>query len=93
IYCGQGGNIVEKSKAPEDQKLERGNLALRNSISAQTPVRVILGWKEPKASSDPLDTKPKLVSTYVYDGLYTVKNYWTETGPHGKKVFMFELRR
>ncbi|KAI3468262.1 hypothetical protein Pfo_024925 [Paulownia fortunei] len=92
IYSGQGGNVIGKSKQPEDQKLERGNLALRNSISAQTPVRVVRGWKETKAV-DPLDPKPKMVMTYVYDGLYKVKNYWTETGPHGKQVFMFELRR
>lgn len=92
IYSGQGGNVVGKAKQPEDQKLERGNLALRNSIAAQTPVRVVRGWKETKFV-DPLDPKPKTVTTYVYDGLYTVKNYWTETGPHGKQVFMFELWR
>ncbi|KAG8375532.1 hypothetical protein BUALT_Bualt10G0109500 [Buddleja alternifolia] len=92
IYSGQGGNIVGKCKVPEDQKLEKGNLALRNSISAQTPVRVVRGWKETKVV-DPLDSRAKIVTTYVYDGLYTVKNYWTETGSHGKLVFMFELRR
>ncbi|KAK4420011.1 Histone-lysine N-methyltransferase, H3 lysine-9 specific SUVH5 [Sesamum alatum] len=92
IYSGQGGNVVGKVKQPEDQKLERGNLALRNSISAQTPVRVVRGWKETKVV-DPLDPKPKTVTTYVYDGLYTVSNYWTETGSHGKLVFKFELRR
>ncbi|KAL2236981.1 uncharacterized protein LOC105164786 [Sesamum indicum] len=92
IYSGQGGNVVGKVKQPEDQKLERGNLALRNSISAKTPVRVVRGWKETKVV-DPLDPKPKTVTTYVYDGLYTVTNYWTETGTHGKLVFKFELRR
>ncbi|KAK4388881.1 Histone-lysine N-methyltransferase, H3 lysine-9 specific SUVH5 [Sesamum angolense] len=92
IYSGQGGNVVGKVKQPEDQKLERGNLALRNSISAKTPVRVVRGWKETKVV-DPLDPKPKTVTTYVYDGLYTVTNYWTETGCHGKLVFKFELRR
>ncbi|KAL2517665.1 putative histone-lysine N-methyltransferase [Abeliophyllum distichum] len=86
IYSGQGGNIVEKNKPPEDQKLKKGNLALKNSISAKTPVRVIRGRKETKPSS-------KLVTTYVYDGLYTVDRYWQETGPHGKLVYMFELRR
>ncbi|XP_051137343.1 histone-lysine N-methyltransferase, H3 lysine-9 specific SUVH4-like [Andrographis paniculata] len=92
IYCGQGGNVVGKSKQPEDQKLERGNLALKNSISAKTPVRVIRGWKEARVM-DPLDPKSKMVTTYVYDGLYTVKRYWEKEGPHGKQVFMFELRR
>ncbi|KAL0330304.1 UNVERIFIED_CONTAM: Histone-lysine N-methyltransferase, H3 lysine-9 specific SUVH6 [Sesamum radiatum] len=55
-------------------------------------VRVVRGWKETKVV-DPLDPKPKTVTTYVYDGLYTVTNYWTETGSHGKLVFKFELRR
>ncbi|KAL3650849.1 hypothetical protein CASFOL_007252 [Castilleja foliolosa] len=92
VYSGQGGNVVGKQKEkPEDQKLERGNLALKNSIDAETPVRVIRGWKE--KAIDPLDPKPKMFTTYVYDGLYTVKKYWTEKGPHGKQVFMFELRR
>ncbi|KAL6524125.1 hypothetical protein OROMI_031220 [Orobanche minor] len=94
IYSGQGGNIVGKKKQqqqPEDQKLERGNLALKNCISAKTPVRVIRGWKD--KAVDPLDPKQKFVTTYVYDGLYTVTKYWRETGPHGKQVFMFELRR
>ncbi|KZV53910.1 histone-lysine N-methyltransferase, H3 lysine-9 specific SUVH6-like [Dorcoceras hygrometricum] len=92
IYSGQGGNVVGKTKQPEDQKLERGNLALRNSISAGTPVRVVRGWKETK-TIDPTDSRPKTVTIYVYDGLYTVTRYWTEVGPRGKQVFMFELRR
>ncbi|EPS61767.1 hypothetical protein M569_13026 [Genlisea aurea] len=92
IYSGHGGNVLKKSREPEDQKLEKGNLALRNSISMQNPVRVIRGWKSMKAV-DPLDPKPKQVTTYIYDGIYTVKRYWAETGPHGKRVFMFELRR
>ncbi|XP_073301628.1 uncharacterized protein [Primulina huaijiensis] len=92
IYSGQGGNVVGKIKEPADQKLERGNLALRNSISAETPVRVVRGWKETK-TIDTADSRPKTVSIYVYDGLYTVKRYWTEVGPRGKQVFMFELRR
>ncbi|KAL3655660.1 hypothetical protein CASFOL_000056 [Castilleja foliolosa] len=92
VYSGQGGNVVGKQKEkPQDQKLEKGNLALKNSIDAETPVRVIRGWKE--KAVDPLDPKPKMFTTYVYDGLYTVKKYWTEKGPHGKQVFMFELRR
>ncbi|PIN14204.1 histone H3 (Lys9) methyltransferase SUV39H1/Clr4, required for transcriptional silencing [Handroanthus impetiginosus] len=92
IYSGQGGNVIGKGKEPEDQKLDRGNLALNNSISAETPVRVVRGWKDTKIV-DPLDPKPKTVTTYVYDGLYTVKHCWTEKGPRGKQVFKFELRR
>ncbi|KAK9198300.1 hypothetical protein WN944_013484 [Citrus x changshan-huyou] len=43
IYTGQGGNVMNGGKEPEDQKLERGNLALANSIHEQNPVRVISG--------------------------------------------------
>ncbi|XP_059299198.1 histone-lysine N-methyltransferase, H3 lysine-9 specific SUVH6-like [Lycium ferocissimum] len=92
IYSGQGGNVVGKVKTPEDQKLERGNLALKNSISVKNPVRVIRGSKETK-TSESVDGKGKVVTTYVYDGLYTVENYWTEQGPKGKMVFMFKLVR
>ncbi|KAL6979792.1 hypothetical protein U1Q18_021447 [Sarracenia purpurea var. burkii] len=91
IYSGQGGNVVGKDKQPEDQKLERGNLALKNSISTRTPVRVTRGFKETKATNS--DARAKLVPIYTYDGLYTVEKYWHEVGQHGKLVFKFELRR
>ncbi|CAN4099738.1 unnamed protein product [Withania somnifera] len=92
IYSGQGGNVVGKDKTPEDQKLERGNLALKNSISVKNPVRVIRGSKETK-TAESVDGKGKVVTTYVYDGLYIVENYWTEQGSKGKMVFMFKLVR
>ncbi|RAL50688.1 unnamed protein product [Cuscuta campestris] len=92
VYSGQGGNVVGKVKTPEDQKLEKGNLALRNSISVKNPVRVVRGFKEVKPSES-ADARSKVAMTYVYDGLYTVANYWSEEGKHGKMVFMFELRR
>lgn len=41
IYTGSGENIKGGDKNPKDQKLERGNLALRNSMDAD--VRVIGG--------------------------------------------------
>lgn len=92
IYCGQGGNAVGKDKKPEDQKLERGNLALKNSITTKNPVRVIYGFKETK-NSDLGDSKSKIVTIYVYDGLYTVETYWQESGKHGNLVYMFKLKK
>ncbi|KAK2987659.1 hypothetical protein RJ640_012938 [Escallonia rubra] len=92
IYSGQGGNPGGRDKQPEDQQLVRGNLALYNSIAAKNPVRVIRGCKETKPA-DSSDARGKLVSTYVYDGLYTVERYWQDVGPHGKLVFKFEMRR
>ncbi|XP_059657656.1 uncharacterized protein LOC132304123 [Cornus florida] len=91
IYSGQGGNPSGPDKKAEDQKLERGNLALKNSISSQNPVRVIRGFKETKASNS--DARAKIVATYTYDGLYTVQRYWQEPGQHGKLVFKFVLHR
>ncbi|KAL8102363.1 hypothetical protein AgCh_027016 [Apium graveolens] len=44
-YKGQGG-LSGNAKHSEDQKLERGNLALKNSISVKHYVRVIPGSTE-----------------------------------------------
>ncbi|XP_057449756.1 histone-lysine N-methyltransferase, H3 lysine-9 specific SUVH6-like [Lotus japonicus] len=82
-YTGQGGNVMSAGKEPEDQKLERGNLALKNSSEEKNPVRVIRG-------SESSDGKCK---RYVYDGLYQVESYWQDVGPHGKLVYKFRLRR
>ena len=82
-YTGQGGNVMHPDKDPEDQKLERGNLALKNSMYAKTPVRMIRGFELP-------DGRTK---RYIYDGLYLVVKYWKEMGPHGKLVFKFQLDR
>ncbi|XP_038903505.1 histone-lysine N-methyltransferase, H3 lysine-9 specific SUVH6-like [Benincasa hispida] len=81
IYIGQGGNMMHSDKIPEDQKLERGNLALKNSFDERSPVRVIRGSE----SSDG--------RTYVYDGLYLVEKWWQDMGPHGKLIFKFQLCR
>ncbi|KAE9606873.1 hypothetical protein Lal_00026514 [Lupinus albus] len=83
IYTGQGGNVMSSDKEPEDQKLERGNLALKNSSDEKNPVRVIRGYES-------MDRKAK---TLVYDGLYLVESYWQDMGPHGKLVYKFRLRR
>ncbi|CAO2837839.1 unnamed protein product [Amaranthus hypochondriacus] len=92
IYTGQGGNATGADKQPEDQKLERGNLALKNCIDKKTLVRVIRGFRGTKPS-DTHDGRAKMVATYTYDGLYTVVKYWDDLGPHGKLVYKFELRR
>ncbi|XP_071730842.1 histone-lysine N-methyltransferase, H3 lysine-9 specific SUVH6-like [Rutidosis leptorrhynchoides] len=85
VYSGAGG--VTKDKTFFDQTLERGNLALKNSMDLKIPVRVIRGYK---ASSD---LKSKIMTTYIYDGLYTVDRYWQEPGPNGNLVYKFELKR
>jgi euchromatic histone-lysine N-methyltransferase len=75
--------VIKTEKEPEDQKLERGNLALKNSLHEKNPVRVIRG-------SDASDGKSR---TYVYDGLYLVEKCWQDLGPHNKLVFKFQLDR
>ncbi|KAK4363508.1 hypothetical protein RND71_018749 [Anisodus tanguticus] len=86
IYVGQGGNPkVYGNARVEDQKLERGNLALKNSMDLGYPVRVICGRQRVNGE--------KSYIRYIYDGLYTVTNCWQERGPTGKYVFKFELKR
>ncbi|GFQ01050.1 histone-lysine n-methyltransferase h3 lysine-9 specific suvh5 [Phtheirospermum japonicum] len=81
IYSGQGGNLKIVDNIA-DQKLEKGNLALVNSMEMGYPVRVT--YKR---------TNYKRGVVYVYDGLYTVKNLWQERDQSGKLVFKFELHR
>ncbi|EXC02080.1 Histone-lysine N-methyltransferase, H3 lysine-9 specific SUVH6 [Morus notabilis] len=88
IYTGQGGNVMNSSKEPEDQKLERGNLALKNSMYENNPVRVIRGCELSDGKSEGKSSR-----TYVYDGLYLVEKFWQDVGPHGKLVFKFQLER
>ncbi|KAI4327183.1 hypothetical protein L6164_019675 [Bauhinia variegata] len=40
VYTGSGGNVMKSDKEPEDQKLQRGNLALKNSSEERNPVRM-----------------------------------------------------
>ncbi|KAG8390213.1 hypothetical protein BUALT_Bualt01G0060500 [Buddleja alternifolia] len=81
IYSGQGGRKGFGNKAEQvDQKLERGNLALANSMEREYPIRVIHKCHDKEGSS------------YVYDGLYFVKRFWREKD-QGKFVFKFELLR
>ncbi|CAN8245748.1 unnamed protein product [Cochlearia groenlandica] len=81
IYTGEGGNVISKEKETEDQKLEKGNLALVNSMRQKRPVRVIRGEER-------LDRKGK---RYVYAGLYMVEKYWLEKEARGKTVYKFKL--
>lgn len=92
IYSGQGGLATSGDKQPEDQKLERGNLALKNSMEMKNYVRVIRGFKETKPTENS-DSRAKLVATYIYDGLYVVEKYWQEMGKLEKLIFKFKLTR
>ncbi|KAJ1703412.1 hypothetical protein LUZ63_003191 [Rhynchospora breviuscula] len=94
IYSGSGGKPTGKPghTKPKDQKLEGGNLGLKNSLDMKIPVRVIYGWET--------RNRGKAMMTYSYDGLYEVENYWLEPRTYEVKgkpmaayVFKFQLRR
>uniref|UniRef100_A0A1D1YPQ5 Histone-lysine N-methyltransferase, H3 lysine-9 specific SUVH6 n=1 Tax=Anthurium amnicola TaxID=1678845 RepID=A0A1D1YPQ5_9ARAE len=92
IYSGSGGSAAVGDQAPSDQKLQLGNLGLKNCIDAKTPVRVIRGIKELRCN-DSQDGRSKPFSTFTYDGLYLVEEYWPEEGPQGFSIYKFKLRR
>uniref|UniRef100_A0A0E0ELE0 Histone-lysine N-methyltransferase n=1 Tax=Oryza meridionalis TaxID=40149 RepID=A0A0E0ELE0_9ORYZ len=90
IYTGSGGKPAGKKK-DEDQKLERGNLALKNCIETKTPVRVIHGFKG-QNREDNSHSRAKQILTFTYDGLYLVVDCWTE-GLKGSRIFKYKLQR
>ncbi|CAO2206638.1 unnamed protein product [Urochloa humidicola] len=86
IYTGSGGK-----KGDGDQKLEHGNLALRNCVERKSPVRVIHGFKG-QNREEGSHSRAKEVSRFSYDGLYHVVKCWREGRP-GSKVFKYKLQR
>ncbi|RLN04272.1 uncharacterized protein C2845_PM13G11580 [Panicum miliaceum] len=90
IYTGSGGKPAGK-KYVEDQKLERGNLALKNCIKTKTPVRVIHGFKVQNTEGGS-HSRAKQISTFTYDGLYRVVDFWMHGRP-GSRVFKYKLRK
>ncbi|XP_057950290.1 histone-lysine N-methyltransferase, H3 lysine-9 specific SUVH1-like [Malania oleifera] len=84
VYSGQGGNVYGRDKQIEDQKLERGNLALEKSLHRANEVRVIRGLR---------DVANATGKVYVYDGLYTIQRSWVEKGRSGCSVFKYKLIR
>ncbi|XWS37000.1 hypothetical protein CRYUN_Cryun19dG0005700 [Craigia yunnanensis] len=88
IYSGEGENPkVQSKKSINDQKLERGNLALKNSAEAKTPIRVIRKFFFKVPSSRKVEHK------FVYDGLYFVDGCRQDIASSGKLVFKFLLKR
>ncbi|KAF8701912.1 hypothetical protein HU200_033240 [Digitaria exilis] len=84
VYIGSGGKLAGK-KSDENQKLKGGNLALKNCMQTQSPVRVIFGFKTREARS-------KGASAFIYDGLYRVVKCWID-GEQGSKMFKYKLQR
>ncbi|XP_062203295.1 histone-lysine N-methyltransferase, H3 lysine-9 specific SUVH1-like [Phragmites australis] len=82
VYTGQGGNSRHKEK--HDQKLERGNLALMNSMKKKNQIRVV------RSALDPFCNSGKI---YIYDGLYRIEDSWMDKAKNGFSVFKYKLRR
>ncbi|KAL3714016.1 hypothetical protein ACJRO7_006028 [Eucalyptus globulus] len=96
VYCGEGGNrVMGRRGCLEDQKLSGGNLALRNSMRFQKPVRFIRRYDLTKNGSGLRDANHERLSKckYVYEGLFYVRRYWIERGPLGKMIYKFTLTR
>ncbi|XP_020992169.1 histone-lysine N-methyltransferase, H3 lysine-9 specific SUVH5-like [Arachis duranensis] len=92
VYSGHGWNPnVKGGSMPRDQKLAGGNLALKNSMDAKSPVRVIL--KVDGKSGGGIEKKTNDKFSYIYDGLYLVEKMIQERGTHGKLVFKFLLNK
>jgi euchromatic histone-lysine N-methyltransferase len=83
IYSGQGG-VARRDKKMEDQKLERGNLALEKSLHRANEVRVIRGIK---------DVQYPTGKIYIYDGLYKIDESWVEKGKENCNVFKYKCSR
>ncbi|CAM0151305.1 unnamed protein product [Urochloa decumbens] len=82
VYTGQGGNSRHKEK--HDQKLEKGNLALMNSMKKKNLIRVV------RSAQDPFCNSGKI---YIYDGLYRIEDSWMGKAKNGFNVFKYKLRR
>lgn len=82
IYTGQGGQLEGKQVA--DQELKSGNAALVTSMAHGLPVRVI------RAASHKSPYSPK--SGLVYSGLFTVEDFWSESGKSGFLIWRYRLR-
>ncbi|CAL9096388.1 unnamed protein product [Musa textilis] len=78
IYSGQG------SSSKDDQKLERGNLALEKSLHRANEIRVI------RSAKDPFVLNGKI---YIYDGLYKIHESWVEKGKSGFNTFKYKFLR
>ena len=83
LYTGSGGRHPRTGRQISAQTLSRSNLALAESARQRLPVRVSRGtgpgvWQAPAEG-------------YRYDGLYTVEDYWPDTGEDGFRIWRFRL--
>ena len=85
LYTGEGGRDPATGDQVQDQRLNRGNLALAKSCQLGLPVRVIRGAGAGSRYAPD--------EGYRYDGLYRVESFWMEEGVAGYYVWRFRLVR
>ena len=85
VYTGHGGRDQETGRQVADQSFSRGNRALAYSSLNGLPVRVIRGAGH--------DSPYSPGTGYSYDGLYSVDDYWHETGRSGFRVWRYRLTK
>jgi len=85
VYTGHGGRDPSTGQQIADQTFTRGNAALARNKVLGLPVRVIRGFE--------LDSAFAPERGYRYDGLYSVDEFWEETGRSGFKVWRYRLRK
>ena len=83
LYTGSGARHPQTGRQIGDQTLTRSNLALAESARRRLPVRLSRGvgarvWQPPAEG-------------YRYDGLYTVDDYYADTGADGYRIWRFRL--
>ncbi len=83
VYTGSGARHPKTGRQIGDQTLTRSNLALAESARRRLAVRVSRGVGE-RVWSPP-------VEGYRYDGLYTVEDYYADTGQDGYRIWRFRL--
>lgn len=83
IYTGQGGRDQNTGQQISDQTLTQKNLALAKNKTLGLPVRVSRGGRH-RSPFTP-------ASGYRYDGLFSVDDYWHETGSAGFRVWRYRL--
>lgn len=84
VYTGQGGSSKNSKNQMDDQKLERGNLALERSKDRKNEIRVIRSAKDYSVQNGKI---------YIYDGLYKIQKSWIDKSKSGFNVFKYQLLR
>ncbi|KAI0929905.1 hypothetical protein AcW1_008728 [Taiwanofungus camphoratus] len=92
VYTGSGSreNWRENEQTCDQSFENRFNKALVTSCNRKKPVRVIRGSSLDSKYAPESNAREPI---YRYDGLYTVTEYWVESGKDGYQVCKFRLQR